>query len=86
VATVDLANDGTLTTDVLVNGKLTADSIITGGARYGDGSVQTTALISGEFQSASNTNSYDATRTYVQSMGYLRGTNNVVSATVFQRR
>ncbi len=66
-----------------VNGDVKADTFrIDQALRFSDGTIQTTAPVSpGPYQQDSDTNSFDATRTWVQSMGYLKGANNVVSAT-----
>ncbi len=52
------------------------------GIRFPDGSFQNSAG-GGGGQQYSDTSTYDATRTWVQSNGYLRGANNVISATGF---
>jgi hypothetical protein len=66
-----------------VAGDLKADTIrVDAAIRFADGTIQTTSPASpGTFQQDSDTNSFDATRTWVQSMGYLKGANNFVSST-----
>ncbi|MCC6477490.1 hypothetical protein IT157_10595 [bacterium] len=68
VGTVGGATGGTVT------GNITADSVITGGVRFGDGSVQTSAGSGGDltpYQQKADTATYDATKTYVTSQGYV---------------
>lgn len=76
VGTVDGASGGVIT------GNVTVDTLITGGVRFDDGSVQTTANFD-DFQLDADTNTFDATKSWVQSMGYLRGQDNTASVGAF---
>lgn len=66
-----------------VNGDVKADTFrADAGIRFPDGSVQISAGVSNGQQFA-DTTTWDATRTWVQSSGYLRGSSNLISSTGF---
>ncbi len=70
VGTVTGASGGTINGDIVITGNLNADTIRTdSGIEFFDGTFQTTAAGAG--QQYADTNSYDATRSWVLGRGYL---------------